>query len=83
MNRNQILTLFTEMRSSCPNSNSICENVKLKRTANNNIIDQEEFDLELKWNPDEPSLTFLKKYAIKHSLRIKTTGKTLTIHNSN
>lgn len=69
------------MRSSCPNSNSACESVRIRKTGDGKDIGQEEFELELKWVPDEPSWTFLKSYALEHSIEIRTMGKTLTLFN--
>ena len=82
LRRSQILSLFAEMRSSCPNSNSVCASVSLRKTGDGEDVKQEEFELELKWVPDEPSRTFLKTYALEHSLGIRTTGRSLTLFNS-
>jgi hypothetical protein len=82
LRRKQIQSLFAEMRSSCPNSNSICSSVSLRKTGRSIDGEQEEFEVDLKWVPDEPSWSFLKTYALEHSLEIKTTGKTLTLFSS-
>jgi hypothetical protein len=43
---------------------------------------QDEFDLHLKWVPDEPSRTFLKDYALKHNLGLTETQNSVTIKSS-
>ncbi len=78
--RKQILGLFKEMRSSCPNSNSACSKVSLRRIGEKHNVEQEEFELHLKWVIDEPSRTFLKAFILKYNLRIRETGKSLTVY---
>jgi hypothetical protein len=81
--RKQILNLFKEMRLCCPNSNSICSKVSLRRIGKRSDVEQEEFELHLKWVPDEPSRTFLKAFVLKHDLGMSETGRQLTIYTSN
>jgi len=78
--RKQILNLFKEMRSSCPNSNSICSKVSLRRISEKCDVEKEEFDLHLKWVIDGSSRTFLQAFIMKHNLSITETGKSLTIY---
>jgi hypothetical protein len=82
LNRKQILTLFKEMRSSCPESNSVCSRVSLRRTDETGDVEQEDFELRLKWVPDQSSRMFLKEFVVAHNLGLKETGKTLTVYNS-
>jgi hypothetical protein len=74
-----MLTMFKEMRSACPSSNNICHGVSLRqiRGVDNNV--QDEFDLCLKWVPDEPSRTFLKAFALKHNLAVLETENSVTL----
>jgi hypothetical protein len=80
--RKQILNLFKEMRLSCPKSNSICSKVSLRKIGKRSDVEQEEFELHLKWVPDEPSRTFLKTFVSKNDLSMKETGKSVTIYTS-
>jgi hypothetical protein len=83
LKRNQILTLFKEMRSSCPDSNSVCSRVSLRRTGERGDAEQEDFELHLKWVPDQSARIFLKEFVMAHNLDLKETGKSLTVYNSN
>jgi hypothetical protein len=82
LKRKQILTLFKEMRSSCPDSNSFCSSVSLRRTGEKGNTEQEEFELHLKWVPDQSSRSFLKEFALANNLGVKEFKKTLTVYNS-
>jgi hypothetical protein len=81
LKRKQILTLFKEMRSSCPDSNSVCSSVRLRRTSERGDAEQEEFELHLKWVPDQPSRNFLKEFTVTHNLGLNEQGKSLTVYN--
>jgi hypothetical protein len=81
LKRKQILALFKEMRLSCPNSNSVCSNVRLRRTGERGDAEQEEFELHLKWVPDQPSRIFLKEFVTSHNLDLREKGKSLTVYN--
>jgi hypothetical protein len=83
LKREQILTLFKEMRSCCPYSNSVCSKVSLRRTGDRGNADQEDFELHFKWVLDQPSRMFLKDFVVAHNLGLKEKGKTLTVYNSN
>jgi hypothetical protein len=82
LKRKQILNLFKEMRHSCPDSNSVCSKVSLRRTGEKGDIDQEDFELHLKWVPDQSSRMFLKEFVMAHNLGLRETDKTLTVYNS-
>jgi hypothetical protein len=70
------------MRSSCPDSNSVCSSVSLRRTGQRGDSEQEEFELHLKWVPDQSARIFLKEFVLVHNLGLKETGKSLTVYNS-
>jgi hypothetical protein len=82
LKRKQILNLFKEMRHSCPDSNSVCSRVSLRRTGEKGEVDQEDFELHLKWVPDQSSRMFLKEFVMAHNLGLRETDKTLTVYNS-
>ena len=77
--RKEILSLFKELRLSCPSSNSVCSSMRLRRTTEGEDATLDEFDLYLEWKPDETAKTFLKKFALKHDLSLREIGNLITI----
>ena len=77
--RREILTMFREMRLSCPGSNNICHGVSLRKIREGSKDAQDEFDLKLKWVPDERSRIFLKAFAVKHNLAVLETENSVTL----
>jgi len=77
--RNEILAMLKELRSSCPSSNNICHGVNLRKIRGGGNSAQDEFDLYLKWVPDERSRTFLKAFALKHNVAVLETENSITL----
>jgi hypothetical protein len=72
--------MFKEIRSSCPDSNSVCSSVILRKTGKKSRKGQEDFELHLKWVPDGATRAFLKTFTLKHKLSMIEKGKSLTIY---
>jgi hypothetical protein len=73
------MSMFREMRSACPNSNNVCSSVNLRKIRGGDNTIRDEFDLHLKWVPDEQSRTFLKTFAFRNNLSLIETEKTVTL----
>ncbi len=80
--RKDILGMFKDLRSSCPNSHNICSSISLRRIRRREGIAEDEFDLYLKWVPDERSRTFLKSFALERNLTFIQTENSIILASS-
>jgi hypothetical protein len=80
LKRQEIFLLLKKAHSSCPLSGSLCSNITLRSIGDKGDADSEEFELHLKWVPDEHSRNFLKTFAMEHNLGMMEKGKSIIIY---
>jgi hypothetical protein len=80
LKRQEIFLLLKKAHSSCPRSGSSCSNVILRNIGEKGDSDSEEFELHLKWVPDEHSRNFLKAFTMEHNLGMREKGKSIIIY---
>ena len=72
--------LLKKAHSSNPHCGSFCSNVILRNIGEKGDVDSEEFELHLKWVPDEHSRNFLKAFTLEHNLGMREKGKSIIIY---